>query len=983
MRPLPDLHFHAPLPTAPHRRIRCGGSLLGAAVLVLLACSMAAAAETTDELKAAREHFQRGRIEEALEVYDALAKQEAVAVEVALGRSHCYQAEGKWSEAIQLLTAAVEKEPKNAPLQARLAELQLATGDYDAAASTIQKALELDSELPLARLVQADLQTETGKLKEADQNYRWLVRYYNRTQPKDAETLLIVGRGAAQYARWNRVSQIFSFVVNTLCADAIKAEPSNWQAIHLSGQLLLEKYNRAEALPEFRQALAINPRAAEVLISLGNAAFQDLDLDEAATYVDRALKINPRLVSGLQLKADIELQNEGTRAALALLRQALEVNPHDQQTLARVAACYILEDGPPAAKDLDQLLTHLDAPDQAQLERTGRFTELLTALAKRNPHPGKFLTVLGEQLEARRKFDLAERFYRAAIETMPQLPEPRTALGMLAMRVGKPDEARAILDEAFKADPFHVRVSNMRKVLSLLEGYETVTTDHFVIRVDSSADRILGRYMAEYLEQEYPKLVEQFGYEPPTRTQFEIYNKAKGLSAHQWFSARMVGLPWIQTIGASTGMMVALASPTAQEEPFNWARVLKHEFVHILTLQQTHFNIPHWFTEALATYYEGYPRPAKWEQLLRERVRSGDLMNLDTINFGFIRPKSPLDWTLAYCQAELYAEFMIEEFGAESIPKLLNAYRENLSTDQAIPAVFGVSKEEFEAGYLEFVRGIVAKLEVAAAEPEQSLAELEKAHLANPDDATAAGRYAYKLLEARQLKEARQIAEKTVERQKNEPLASAVLAQLELRAENRAAARATLEAALDRESPHPVVLKLLAELAAAEEEQETAAEFYELGRKKFPGREEWLKGLAFAYLKQNQNEKLKPILVELADRNSDDVAVRKKLAQLALEAKEYREAAEWARRALHIDVLDPEIHRILGEASAALNESARAVAEFEVAAELNPNDPDLELALAKAYISSGKPVDARIRLTALLKRDPSNQEAAKLLEDIE
>ena len=156
---------------------------------------------------------------------------------------------------------------------------------------------------------------------------------------------------------------------------------------------------------------------------------------------------------------------------------------------------------------------------------------------------------------------------------MPQLSTPKTALGMLYMRIGKTEEATKLLDDAFKADPFHVRVSNMRKVLKLLDGYETISTDHFVIRVDSELDKVLGQYMADYLEEIYPELTKQFGYEPPQRTHFEIYNKAKGLSAHQWFSARMVGLPWIQTIGASTGVIVALASPTAADEPFNWAKV--------------------------------------------------------------------------------------------------------------------------------------------------------------------------------------------------------------------------------------------------------------------------------------------------------------------------------------------------------------------------------------------------------------------------
>src|SRR5258708_1082180 len=236
----------------------------------------------------------------------------------------------------------------------------------------------------------------------------------------------------------------------------------------------------------------------------------------------------------------------------------------------------------------------------------------------------------------------------------------------------------------------------MRKVLKLLNSYEAITTEHFVIRVDSQADLILGRYMADFLEEQYPPLVKQFGFEPETRTQFEIYNKSKGLSAHQWFSARMVGLPWVQTIGASTGMIVALASPTASEKPFNWARVLKHEFVHILTLQETNFNIPHWYTEALAAMSEESPRPEIWNQVLSERVPTGGLMNPHKINLGFIRPKAPLDWQMAYCQSRLYAQFMIDGFGPDKTGELLACYRNGLSTDQAIPKVFGIEKPAFE-----------------------------------------------------------------------------------------------------------------------------------------------------------------------------------------------------------------------------------------------------------------------------------------------
>ena len=233
--------------------------------------------------------------------------------------------------------------------------------------------------------------------------------------------------------------------------------------------------------------------------------------------------------------------------------------------------------------------------------------------------------------------------------------------------------------------------------------------------------------MAEYLEEVYPELVELYGYEPPQRSVFEIYNNAKGLTAHQWFSARMVGLPWIQTIGASTGMMVALASQTASPQPYNWARVVKHEFVHVLTLQQTHFNIPHWFTEALAVTSEDIQRPAEWNRMLLERVPRGELWSLDELTGIFVRPETPADWQFAYCQSRLYAQYMIETFGKESISKMLDLYRKNVRTNDAIPQVFGMTAEKFDEGYWSFLKRIVEdELGGSVSEAPRSIADLEK-----------------------------------------------------------------------------------------------------------------------------------------------------------------------------------------------------------------------------------------------------------------
>lgn len=974
------LWFHRRIPNRRHPGR--GAVVLCLVFSLALQVSSLWSAEPDARLKAAHEHLRRGRTAEAQEVYEELSKARVEPIEVAIGIAECHAFEGRTAEARQTLEKELAAQPKNHVLLTRLAELHFVTGDYAQGEQKADEALKISPDWPLAKLVRADCRTEQGKLKEADEDYRWCVRYYNQAQPTRAETLLVVGRGSAQYARWHSVSQVFKFVVNTLCPDALKDDPLCWQAYWLSGSLLLEKYNREDAIPELQSALKINPRAPDVLATLGEAAFQKLDLTEAASYAERALAVNPRHVAALNLQADLAMRDGDAARALQSLTKSRESNPNDQRTLARVASAYLMLDGIPPDAELTEVLTHLDNVSQIQVTKPSRFSQTLIDLAKQNPHPGYGLQVLGDDLQTRLRFELAEKFYRAAMAAMPLYAEPKTALGLLYMRIGKTEEARKILDKAFDADPFHVRVSNMRKVIKLLDDYTTISTDHFIVRVDSQADKLLGKYMSEYLEEIYPELTQKFGYEPPTRTQFEIFNKAKGMSAHQWFSARMTGLPWIQTIGASTGWIVALASPTSSEKGFNWAKVIKHEFVHIVTLQQTQFNCPHWFTEALAVMSEETPRPEVWTRLLLERVPKGELMNLDNINIGFQRPKTPLDWQMAYCQSHLYAKYLIDKHGPDSLQKLLNAYRDGLTTAKAIERVCGQSQAEFEKGYVDYVKELTSKLQTLEPESRATIKELREKHEAEPDDAQAAGRLAFALVVQRQTKEARKIAEEVLDKTPTEPLAAATMALLALRAEDTKGALAVLEPALDKAKPHPTVLRLLAKLKLDNEDYNEAAALYELAMERDPDNKGWLQSLAIAYAKGGQDEKLEAVLKRLVDLDFDEAGPRKKLAGLMLERKDFTEAVRYGRMALHIDVMDPATHKILAQAFVELKQPEKAIDEYTAVMELDGEDVETPITLAKLLIAANKPAVARERLEQFLKLHSDHKEAAELLKSI-
>lgn len=905
-----------------------------------------------DKLTVAREHLQRGRYDEAIEAYEEQLKLQPDRSTIVLALSRADFEQGLHDAALKRLETFLGKHTDDADVLVRKAELLVAVGKYEDAELVTQAALKLAPDHLAGRLVAAHLLVERGQLKEADEAYRWVVRYYNRKQPEDAESLLLVGEGSAVYARWHSVADTFTFIVNTLCEDALKSDPLAWQANLLSGSLLLEKFNRAQGIPDLKAALAINPVAVEVLVALGAAALDKHNLDEAETYTKQALTAVPNSVAALQLKCDLQLTNGAHSAALESIQKAAAINPRDQGTLARLATCYYLIDlKTVAANDvaeadarLSKLIEQLDKIDAAAktIEKPTRLEQLVIDLAKRNPKPGVFLTTFGERLSGRRKFAMSERLFLRSIELMPQLGDAKTALGMLYMQTGRTEKAKEVLDAAFKADPYHVRVSNMRKVLGVLGGYKVVTTDHFVIRVDTKADALLAEYMAEYLEEVYAELVKIYGYEPPTRTTFEIYHDSKGLTAHEWFSARMVGLPWIQTIGASTGMMVAMASPTAVKQPYNWARVVKHEFVHIVTLQQTGFNIPHWFTEALAVTSEGLERPAIWNRLLLERVPAGKIAKLDELNHIFVRPETPENWQFAYCQSRLYAQYMIETYGEGVIAKLLDCYRRNLATPAAIQEVFGIPADEFHAGYVKFLEKLVAEMAVALPSKPQSLAELEKAHQADDKNPEKMAAYADGLFKAKRHEDARELAEQAATLNSKEPLAAVVLAELELLGKDSESAASLLEAVFDDVSPHPRVLGLLGKVCLTRGRYDDAVQIFELGRSKFGAdrvlmseTDEWSKGLAAAYIKLDEKMKLVTLLESMAKLDGDDATVRKKLAQIAVANEDWPAAKRWALEAIYIDVKDVGMHEALALAFEKLGDEKRAARERRVIKELS------------------------------------------------
>jgi tetratricopeptide (TPR) repeat protein len=301
-----------------------------------------------------------------------------------------------------------------------------------------------------------------------------------------------------------------------------------------------------------------------------------------------------------------------------------------------------------------------------------------------------------------------------------------------------------------------------------------------------------------------------------------------------------------------------------------------------------------------------------------------------------------------------------------------------LTTDQAVPEVFGVDKADFEKGYREYLDEIVAGLRQTDDEQPQKASQIERAYEKNKTDPKAAADYARLLLLENHRKDAKKIASDVLKNNPSQPIAAAVLGYLLFKEDKIDDAGKALEPALDREHPNKNVLDLLMKVRLKQKRGEEAAELCELGKLFFPYDSDWWKGSSAAARITGDIEKRRAALETLVQIEGDDPAPRKALAEIALSERNYEAAIKYSKLTLHIDVLDADIHRIYGEACRETHDFKRAVMEFETAIELKPKDVDSQLGLAETYLAMDRKDEASKLVDAVLAKEAENERAKSL-----
>ncbi len=461
----------------------------------------------------------------------------------------------------------------------------------------------------------------------------------------------------------------------------------SWSARLVEAELLREKHNNEEAKAAAIEALRYNPRCAAAHRVLGDLSVDAFAFDAAqqfAAQLDTLARPEGVLawrgslshMAGL-VRARARLRQRDPEGAEAALDPTLAALPDQREALALQAAC---------------------AAVAFRYNSMDRAIERYEALSPGSPDA---LAAVGAALAEARQYDAAPEYLARAIERLPNWSTPIIDLGLLEVQSGRDNQARRWLARAIELDPFNVRAANSLKLVNDLAAFETIESEHFVVRYKPGVDAVMAREMIPVLEQIHERVAGEgphsIHHEPAQRTLIEL------MPDHAWFSVRVTGMPKVHTMAAATGPVIAMEAPREGRGqsmgPYDWPRVIQHEYTHTVTLSRTRNRIPHWFTEAAAVYLEESPRDEQTWRLLAAVHAGGRLFNLENINIAFVRPELPTDRQQAYAQGHWMYQFIAQTWGEDAPLKLMDRYAIGEPEASAFETVLGVTPIELLARF--------------------------------------------------------------------------------------------------------------------------------------------------------------------------------------------------------------------------------------------------------------------------------------------
>lgn len=537
-------------------------------------------------------------------------------------------------------------------------------GLWTEAEAALRESLKRDGVSLGARFELGNLLWMQGKTAEATQILDQFSSLYNNGAITSAADLTRLGRAMWRLGRFQDANLAFQ--------QAVNADPNHLAAHIFWGQLLLEKYNLSDANDSFVAALKLNPNSPEALA--GRALVLMLtsnQSEEVHAQLDHALKVAPGALAPKMVRAHLALRDEDLIAARENVEQLLALRPKDLDALTLKATVQYL------ANDQDT------------------FKQTQSQLLSLSPKNADFFVAVADYGVRAHRYVEALSLYRDALKLNPEHSGALLGLGIGLSRTGEEDEAYALLQRAFDADPYNVRAYNMVELYEkTMPEYEFTLYDGFKVRAHKDQREMINLLVAPVVKDALAAFTTKYKTKPWSQIAVEIYPHP------QTFSIRSVGVPNISPHGICFGKVVTVRSPS--DGNFNWRQVVWHELAHTYHLYLSKSRVPRWFTEGLAEY-EANVHDSSWirhhDVEIAVKLQKDDIPSVMSFNRGFTHARHYGEILRSYQLASLSLHFIAQTWGFDAVVGMLRAWGEHRTTPQVLAEVLGVDVAQFDARF--------------------------------------------------------------------------------------------------------------------------------------------------------------------------------------------------------------------------------------------------------------------------------------------
>jgi tetratricopeptide (TPR) repeat protein len=875
-----------------------------------------------------------------------LAKASGADASLALARTMLEQ--GKLAEADKHAQAALGAQKVRATtIRAQILAAQGKLQDAIKLLETVKTGKGAD--VRRARLVLGEYLIAAGRRSDADDPLHKVVDEYNdgSVTNTDAVGLAEIGRAAFLLRSPKDANTAFN---ESERADKKRVETLLWRA-----ELFLDKYDPGHAEEVAKEALAIAPHRADLLVLMARVKLdQTLDFEAAEKLVKEALAVNPRHTGAFAVRAGLALRDMDITGADKAVTDGLANDPNDLELLSLKAAIRFLDDD---TRGWDQAKKDVFA---------------------RNAQFSRFYGIVGEYAEWEHRYDDIVSMMKEATKLDPDDSKAWSELGLTQMRGGDEDDGLKSLQKAWSKDHFNVRVFNTLNMYEqqLPNQYELLPDGVFKVRYAKDERPIMERYVPRMLGEAWASMKARYGFVPTVPVQVEMY------ASREQFSVRTSGLPNIGIQGVCFGRVVAAISPKA--EPFNWGNVLWHELGHVFAIQLSKNHVPRWFTEGLSEYETIARRPEWARELdpeLYQALVNDKLPGAVDMNRAFTHASDAADVTVAYYAASQMLIWTVEKFGMGKVVEALKLWGQGKRTPDVIKGAFGVTAAEYDKGYRTWQLARLSRYKdqylftLKGKDVDEAKKDLDKA----PNDAKAHLVYALSLLRTRKgaAEAKKEIAAALTIDPKN---ADALYVSSKLAASEKdwAGAQKNLDAILAAGKDGYQLRTMLADIAEEQKDKDKMRFQLEAAHRLDPSQSEPLKGL-YDLAKEGGREGdeiaalEKLVALEQHDRKIWRLYLEKLVAQ-----KKWDDARRVGEGAVFVDVTGGPTHVLYARALAAQNAHDKAAYELETALITNLKDKEKASAhalLAKELVALKRPADAKKHLDEATKIDPDNADA--------